>query len=132
MTVSQDELRRSLAALGDSAQNGAAHVVELDPNDYWSLDFVMYLCTGVLVVCLASMILATWALRRQGASASQLLKLFAVLSIINISAIVIIAGYGPQQVAPILGLFGAIAGYLLGKDVQTAQNQGSKDAKEPS
>ena len=76
------------------------------------------------------MILATWALRRKGASASQLLKLFAVLSIINISAIVIIAGYGPQQVAPILGLFGAIAGYLLGKDGPVTPKDDSSEAKE--
>ena len=37
-----------------------------------------------------------------------------------VSALLLVVGYSNEQLTPIVGLFGAIAGYLLGKDVQLA------------
>ncbi|MCI0557733.1 MAG: hypothetical protein MN733_04505, partial [Nitrososphaera sp.] len=53
---------------------------------------------------------------RQGSPPQQVLKIFGILSIIGVSALLLIVGYGNEQLTPIVGLFGAIAGYLLGKD----------------
>ncbi|MCI0557732.1 MAG: hypothetical protein MN733_04500, partial [Nitrososphaera sp.] len=58
---------------------------------------------------------------RQGSPPQQVLKIFGILSIIGVSALLLIVGYGNEQLTPIVGLFGAIAGYLLGKDSNSAK-----------
>jgi hypothetical protein len=82
----------------------------------WSPELVMTLCGGLMVLCMVSMFLVAWILKKRHASADQILQVFAILSIINVAAIILIAGYSAVQVSPIVGLFGAIAGYLIGKD----------------
>lgn len=98
-----------------------AAAAQSDPGlvQLWSPDLVIWLCTGMLLFCFASMVLAAWILSRQPVNPGQILRLFGILSIINVAAIVLIAGYGVDQVSPIIGLFGAIAGYLIGKDSTT-------------
>lgn len=44
------------------------------------------------------------------------------------SSLLLVVGYSNDQLTPIVGLFGAIAGYLLGKDSQVlAQDDGVKN-----
>jgi len=44
-----------------------------------------------------------------------MLRAFGILSIICVSAVLLVVGYNNEQLTPSVGLFGAIAGYLLGK-----------------
>jgi len=39
-----------------------------------------------------------------------------VVIIVGLSALLLVAGFSNDQLTPIVGLFGAIAGYLLGKE----------------
>ena len=41
-----------------------------------------------------------------------------VLAILAFSALLLVVGYSNEQLTPIIGLFGAIAGYLLGKETK--------------
>jgi hypothetical protein len=52
------------------------------------------------------------------------LRVLGILTIIILSVVVVIIGYSQAQLTPIIGLFGAIAGYLLGKE-----NNSSKGSK---
>jgi hypothetical protein len=54
-------------------------------------------------------------LRRQPFTGDDVLKVFGVTLIIVGSLVLIAAGFGDKQIAPAMGLFGTLAGYLLGK-----------------
>jgi hypothetical protein len=44
--------------------------------------------------------------------------MFGLTMILCLSAFLMVTGYGQAKLTPIIGLFGAIAGYLLGKDTK--------------
>jgi hypothetical protein len=83
----------------------------------------MLLSVGVLVfglVVLGMIVL----LRLKAASAeSTTFRLFGLTLVITAGLFLIVAGYSQQQIAPMMGLLGTVAGYLLGK---------SEDVKGPT
>ncbi len=85
----------------------------------WSTSTVLLLSGLVLVFMVVALILSTILLFRKQAESTEVLKVFGVLSIIGLSTLLLITGYGNEQLTPIVGLFGAISGYLLGKDRST-------------
>lgn len=82
----------------------------------WSPELVQFLAIGVLGFSGVALIMATALLWRSGAPPHQVLRVFGVISILGFSALLLVVGYNNEQLTPIVGLFGAIAGYLLGKD----------------
>lgn len=82
----------------------------------WSPDLVQFLAMSVLGFSVIALIMATVLLWRSNAPAQQVLRIFGVISILGFSALLLVVGYNNEQLTPIVGLFGAIAGYLLGKD----------------
>lgn len=83
----------------------------------WSSSLVVLLCIGVLVFALLLASLATLLLMRTTVPPHYVIRLFGVTSIITFSAFLLVVGYSNEQLTPIIGLFGAIAGYLLGKEI---------------
>lgn len=72
--------------------------------------------TLVILLFGALVLLAEYLLLRQTQKTSyELMQLFAVNLIITGTLVLISAGYSASQIAPALGLFGTIAGYLLGR-----------------
>ena len=65
---------------------------------------------GVLVI-----IVLFFVLRAKSASADDALRAYAVTLIITGTMVLIVAGYSNDQIAPAMGLFGTLAGYLLGR-----------------
>ena len=59
-------------------------------------------------------------------SSLGILKLFGILSIIGMSSILLVTGYDKDQLTPVVGLFGAISGYLLGKESENGPQQAPK------
>lgn len=84
----------------------------------WTESLVRDLSVYVLGVLVFAFILCTILLWKRNTEASEILKVFGILSIIGLSALLLITGFSNEQLTPIVGLFGAIAGYLLGKDVK--------------
>ncbi len=82
----------------------------------WSPMLVQYLSGSILVFTLLVLALSTALLWRKDASAQDILRLFGIVSIIGMSTLLLVAGYSNDQLTPIVGLFGAIAGYLLGRE----------------
>lgn len=82
----------------------------------WSPDIVQSLALSIMAFTLITLGLASVLLWKQGSPPQQILKIFGLLSIVGLSAVLLVAGYSNDQLTPIIGLFGAIAGYLLGKD----------------
>jgi hypothetical protein len=92
-------------------------------NHLWSQELVICLSIEVLGFTIIALFLATVLLWRAKFSAHHVLRVFGILSILAFSALLLVVGYSNEQLTPIVGLFGAIAGYLLGKEASPPANQ---------
>lgn len=66
---------------------------------------------GLLVLCLQ-----VYLLRRINATAQQIILTFTLSTIIIASLYLVTIGLSSEQIAPAFSLFGAIIGYLLGRE----------------
>lgn len=82
----------------------------------WSAELVQFLTMWVLGFACIALVLAAILLWRARSSSVGIVRAFGMILIISLSTFLVIVGYGNEQLTPIVGLFGAIAGYLLGKD----------------
>jgi hypothetical protein len=81
----------------------------------------------VLFFGLCVMFMSARALIR-GIPASAVLRLFGMLTIIVMAVFLIVAGYNTEQVAPVVGLLGTLAGYLVGRSASSEIAERSKAA----
>ena len=57
--------------------------------------------------------------------AEDVLRVFAVTLILIGTLFFIVAGFDSNQIAPAMGLFGTVAGYLLGRSIDRKEDKGS-------
>ena len=109
----------------DTAQNALdkAQVSSSTWAQPWSPELVQFLAIGVLGFSCAALIMATVLLWRSSAAPHQVLRVFGIITILGFSALLLVADYSNNQLTPIVSLFGAIAGYLLGKDSKTNKDE---------
>ena len=108
LAIKQSELNEIFAGLEQ---------IENPPTEltWWSATNAMTMSTVLLIFFLLVMGLATYLIKH-GQQANVILRLFGTLLIIAVSAFLVVAGYDDKQIAPVIGLLGTIAGYVLGKD----------------
>lgn len=94
----------------------------LSNNEFW-------LSTMVLALGFVALGLAFTLLRSRRISADDMIKLISMILIIVGTLFLITASFTAQQIAPAMGLFGTIAGYLLGKSAGTDQKLDPKPEK---
>ncbi|MNR30453.1 hypothetical protein D3C85_1479100 [compost metagenome] len=87
----------------------------------WTPELIKFLALSLLAFTLSALIISAVLLWRSRATSNQVLRTMGVISIIGFSALLLIVGYSNEQLTPIIGLFGAVAGYLLGKDASTSK-----------
>ncbi|WP_395055420.1 hypothetical protein [Polaromonas sp.] len=107
----------SLAAARTAMTEQAAASATPGKIPWWSVTDAMTISASILLFGLLVMGLATWALRH-GIAAGLVLRLFGMLTIIVLAVFLVVAGYDSQQIAPVTGLLGTLAGYLVGRSVQ--------------
>lgn len=91
--------------------------------EFW-LSLLILLFGTVVVIVQFSL------LRKMSFDGNDVLRVFGVTLIIVGTLFLIAAGFGDKQIAPAMGLFGTLAGYLLGKaSVDTDENE-SKSANQ--
>lgn len=61
------------------------------------------------------MIALTFVLWKKTATAEDAIRAYALVLILVGTIVLICAGYSNDQIAPAMGLFGTVAGYLLGR-----------------
>lgn len=105
-----DALNREMLALNEAMQTPEF------AGQTWTAELVQYLAISVLAFTFVTLIMCTALLWKREATPLGILRVFGIMSIIGVSAVLLVVGYSSQQLTPIVGLFGAIAGYLLGKD----------------
>jgi len=72
------------------------------------------------MVALIALLMEYFLLRKltAGLKAEDILRVFGV-TLINLGTLFLVtAGYNSNQIAPAMGLFGTVAGYLLGRSVR--------------
>jgi hypothetical protein len=85
----------------------------------WSAELVQFLAVSILAFTFLALLLCTVLMWRNRASGYHVLRVFGIVFILGISALLLVVGYSNEQLTPIVGLFGAVAGYLLGKDTNS-------------
>ncbi|MDO9068610.1 MAG: hypothetical protein Q7W05_09150 [Deltaproteobacteria bacterium] len=86
-------------------------------TSWWSVTNAMTISASVLVFGLCVILLATY-LVKIGKKAEDVLRIFGTILIVMMAVFLVVAGYTDTQVAPVMGLLGTIAGYLLGKETK--------------
>jgi hypothetical protein len=81
---------------------------------WWSVTNAMTMSAAVLGFGIIVLVLAT-ILIKQGQDTQAILRTFGTILIIVGALFLVVAGYSANQIAPVMGLLGTIAGYLLGK-----------------
>lgn len=132
--MSNDHLESQLSKL-DAAQTAlnesTTKAVSVELTSIWSPELIRFLSTSILAFTLATLILATILLWRSQAPALQVLRTLGIITIIGISSLLLLVGYSNDQLTPIVGLFGAISGYLLGKDIKENRKPAEPNKIEP-
>lgn len=85
----------------------------------WDAELVRFLGTSILAFTVVVLGIAAYLLRAKVHDGFVVLRLFGLVLIVSMSAFLMIVGYGSDQLTPVIGLFGAIVGYLLGKEGST-------------
>lgn len=82
----------------------------------WLSDYEFWLSASVLIFGLLLFVAEIYIIRTTATfNPEQAIKLVAVSLIIISTLFIITAGFSSQQIAPAMGLFGTVAGYMLGK-----------------
>jgi hypothetical protein len=88
---------------------------------------IMLLVFGIIVLIIAAVIIYKFA-----QDVNHLFKYFIIILIIIGSILLILIGYDKDQITPAVGLFGSIAGYLLGRaDTTSVPNPNAPRANQP-
>ncbi len=95
-------------AAGDPAAF-SGKVSVLTSYEFWLT--VAVLVFGVFVMIVGCRFIAS----RRGNTPDQIIKLISVNLIVIGTLVIITGGFNGEQIAPAFGLFGTIAGYLLGR-----------------
>lgn len=86
--------------------------------------FEFWLSVIILSFTLIFVLAEVWLIRSNLLSAESSLRAILVTLIIGATLFLITAGYSNDQIAPAMGLFGTIAGYLLGKNTSAKEKEG--------
>ncbi len=96
---------------------------------WWSVANAMTISAAVLIFGCIIIGLATFLLYK-GKNADEVLRLFGTIIIIIAAVFLVVAGYTDTQIAPVIGLLGTIAGYLLGRrSPETTSDHLSEETK---
>lgn len=119
--MNSEELLESMNASTKELPNFSTSSIETSDQP-WNPHLIKDLSYSVLGFTIIILALSTLLLWKKGADAQDILKVFGIIAIIGLSSVLLITGYGKEQLTPIVGLFGAIAGYLLGKEPRQREN----------
>jgi ABC-type xylose transport system permease subunit len=100
VTTTESKIHSKPDSVGD---NPAAYA------DSFNLSVIVVLFGVFICLCITLLILKKH-------QAENLLRPFGTILIVTGAIFLIVAGYSEQQISPVIGLLGTIAGYILGKE----------------
>ena len=93
------------------------------PKQPWSPELVKFLVPSILGFALATLFVASVLLWKTQATAHQILRVLGFVLILGLSSLLLIIGHDSNQLTPVISLFSAMAGYLMGKDTDSNDNR---------
>ncbi|WP_086930717.1 hypothetical protein [Agarilytica rhodophyticola] len=96
----------------------------IENTSWWSVTEAMTISSVLLIFFFIVLCLATYLIRI-GRSPEMVMKFFGTILIIAVASFLVVAGYDDKQIAPVIGLLGTIAGYLLSKDGNSDNDKSS-------
>jgi len=87
---------------------------KLSTADSFVFDDGLFLSLCLLIFSLVVFSLMTYLIKL-GKQPEQILKVFGSVLIVVAAVFLVVAGYSEKQIAPVIGLLGTVAGYILGK-----------------
>jgi len=118
-SLSDDELeariQQKLTARPDKSQ-----------NQPWNSQLVVYLTTSVLTFGIAVIIVMAVLVVRKSQT-GDVLRLFTVPMVIVAAVFLVVTGFSNEQITPVIGLLGTLAGYVLGVQSQKSAMGASPD-----
>lgn len=84
-------------------------------NQWWSARDAMTISASVLFFGLIAMLIAANLMRKTTITADGILKVFGMILLIFGSIFLVVSGYSQEQMGPVMGLLGTIAGFIFGR-----------------
>lgn len=98
------------------ATTPAAHAIQHSSDDIgWMTNKESVLASFVLMFGAFLAILQAFLMIKREFKAHEIIRLSGLTFIVISTLFIITAGYGAAQIAPAMGLFGTLAGYILGR-----------------
>ena len=127
-----NKLGQELAQAKASPATTAAPGDQQAAPDWWTNQNAMTMSSAVLIFGIAVIIICAWLMRVTRPSAEAILRVFGTVLIITGALFLVVAGYTDKQMAPVMGLLGTLAGYLLGKTPAQGEGQAEQNAGDES
>jgi VIT1/CCC1 family predicted Fe2+/Mn2+ transporter len=114
-----DERLQNLDKAIEEQKKDLTAAVQVPGGDlpWWSTTNAMTMSSIVLVFGVVVLTLAFFLIKA-GISGEAVLRIFGTILIVFLAVFLVVAGYSDLQMAPVMGLLGTIAGYLLGKEAK--------------
>ncbi|WP_448093650.1 hypothetical protein [Pseudomonas lini] len=111
-----NQLKAEISALTNETQQATANVVaNSDPIANGAYDDSLMLSYVVVGLGVFVLLCITYLIQKNK-QPDILLRPFGTILIVIGAVFLIVAGYSEKQIAPVIGLLGTIAGYILGKE----------------
>jgi len=89
----------------------------------------VFLSIALLLFAVILLILMTYLIANKEKSAESVLRSFGIMLIITSAVFLVVAGYPANELVPVIGLLGTIAGYLLGRTTEKPGYKKNADEK---
>lgn len=91
----------------------------------------MTISAVVLIFGITVTTVAAWLILKR-VPHNAVLRVLGTVLILVFSVFLVVAGYSNQQIAPVLGLLGTVAGYLLGKTDNNPSHEPQNQPEKPT
>ena len=98
-------------------------------TEWWTNQNAMTMSSVVLIFGIVVISLCAWLMRSSRPTSEAILRVFGTVLIITGALFLVVAGYTDKQMAPVMGLLGTLAGYLLGKSPPQGEGQSEDKAE---
>ncbi|VBE31304.1 Uncharacterised protein [Burkholderia pseudomallei] len=102
------------------------------PSDYGIPPSQVFELALVAAIGFLTLLLQCFLLIRTGATPSDVTRVTLITLIITLATSILIMGYGTQQIVQVIGLFGSIIGYLLGRGESVQKQRGTNESERNS
>ncbi|CAJ3501785.1 Uncharacterised protein [Burkholderia pseudomallei] len=102
------------------------------PSDYGIPPSQVFELGLIAAIGILTLLLQCFLLVRTGATPSDVTRVTLITLIVTLAASILIMGYGTQQIVEVIGLFGSIIGYLLGRGDSAQKQRGANESEHGS